>query len=381
MINSSILFLNGADYTLGWGRSVNLAKAFAAKGCDVFYSEYPKPLYKKRDRLLDGKRFPVLCPSGLPAVRYPFLRGLNKWYLLSQLTRAIDSKRLHPDIMWVCTVTDPQIVEYLQRRYAPRFTVYDCADDRMAHAAHTVSTGYIKKMETMEAELLTKVDVVFVVSSKLSERISSMHRNVFLVPNGVDLGLFNINSVSVMPPDIRCLGRPIIGFVGTLGHWIDMELVIWLAQTRPKWSFVFVGPYEANSIDRLNFPDNIYLLGKKPYTDIPSYLANFDQCIVPFKDCRVAEASDSLKILQYLAMGRPITSTMYNGVKDYNGLVKIAKTRHDFLAAIEFYLSEDSAEIVAKRVHVAKEHSWYEKASTILDIMSTCEPRASMKSL
>ena len=373
MMDRSILFIDGADCHLGWGRSVNLAKAFAKNGCNVFYSEYSKPLYKNRIKLIDSDDFPILRTTTLP-LRYNVTRSIGVKIIIRQIIRALEKAEFNPEVLIVCHVTDIRIIRALKQRFKPDLIIYDCADDRAAHCSPHLDqrlADLAKRLEKNETKLIGEIDMVLTVSSKLNKRVSPINKQVYTVPNGVDLSLFNMDSVKTIPLDLSSIDRPIIGLVGNLAHWVDFDLILWLARIRPEWSFVLVG---GNLIDDAlirSFPDNIHYLGKKPYAEIPGYVANFDVCIVPFKDCDVAEGSDSLKVLQYMAMGKPVVSTAYRGAKSYGGLISVAETKDDFLSSVEWHLSNDSPSVCEERIEVVKEHSWQNRIERISEILDT----------
>ena len=51
------------------------------------------------------------------------------------------------------------------------------------------------------------------------------------------------------------------------------------------------------------------MVGTKPYETLPSYLANIDVCLIPFKINQITLASNPIKMYEYLAAGKPVVST------------------------------------------------------------------------
>lgn len=367
-MGNSILFLEGSDHSLGWGRSFSMAKAFVAAGCSVLYSEYPRPvLYKDRGFFKDSDELNILKPVGLPAMRYPFLSVVHRRMLLKQIADAVDKIQFTVDVLWICTVANVGLIKDLIKKYRPRLVVYDCADDRAAHSAPFISEQYVKRVIAAEKKIFKEADIAFAVSEKLTGRLSTYVKTYFM-PNGVDLSLFHSNNTIKKPTDIASINGKKIGFVGNLGYWIDTDLIKWLSEKKPDWSFVFIGSSDVD-VDALSFADNVRFLGVKPYSEVPSYMAALDVCIVPFKDCPIAQGSDSLKVLQYLAMGKPVVATSYKGVRDYEGIVSVAKTKLDFLKAIEGYIDCNSSDLINKRIDVAREHSWGKRIDQVLAIL------------
>ena len=90
--------------------------------------------------------------------------------------------------------------------------------------------------------------------------------------------------MSTLPyPPIRLgLARPVIGFFGLIEHWIDLELIDYLAEQRPDWNFLLIGRV-AVPPDQVPSRANIHWIGKRPYESLPAYGKQFDAAIIPFR--------------------------------------------------------------------------------------------------
>src|SRR6185437_16067689 len=115
--------------------------------------------------------------------------------------------------------------------------VYDCMD-RYA-AFHRGRTR--RRIEADEARLVARADLVFASSRGLVERLDIWHQTA-LVPNGVDYATFSQARRGRPPRWLDGLRGPVIGFHGTLGDWVDFDLLRRLAQRHRDWSWVFIGP-------------------------------------------------------------------------------------------------------------------------------------------
>ena len=65
-----------------------------------------------------------------------------------------------------------------------------------------------------------------------------------------------------------------------------------------------------------------------------------------------------LKMLEYMASGRPIVSVEINEAKQYSDAVSIAGNKEEFCKAIEWELHNDTPERRARRIEIAARHSW-----------------------
>ena len=80
------------------------------------------------------------------------------------------------------------------------------------------------------------------------------------------------------------------------------------------------------------------------YAELPSYLAGWDVALMPFALNESTRFISPTKTPEYLAAGRPVVSTpITDVVRSYGdtGLVQIARTPEEFVAACERALSVD----------------------------------------
>jgi glycosyltransferase involved in cell wall biosynthesis len=92
---------------------------------------------------------------------------------------------------------------------------------------------------------------------------------------------------------------------------------------------------------------NLHYLGPKTYAELPAYIAGWDVAILPFARNEATRYISPTKTPEYLAAGRPVVSTsIADVVRPYGeeGLVRIADTPADFIAAVGDALSERHAD-------------------------------------
>lgn len=76
---------------------------------------------------------------------------------------------------------------------------------------------------------------------------------------------------------------PIIGYVGFLtSQRLDISLLKAIAQKRPNWNIVLVGPEDEDFKNSdIHHQSNVYFLGSKNPKDLPAYINSFDVCLNP----------------------------------------------------------------------------------------------------
>jgi glycosyltransferase involved in cell wall biosynthesis len=234
-----------------------------------------------------------------------------------------------------------------------------------------------QRIASLEQEVMGKVDIVLTVSDKLSKEKSQFHKSVHTICHGVDYPLFEhvAASKAVRPVDMPS-GRPVIGYSGVIRYMLDLDLIRFLAEQKPDWDFVLVGPVSESrsefyaKIENLKRRSNVHFLGPKRPEELPSYINSFDACLLPYVKGEVSTYyAAPLKFYEYLAAGKCVVSTV--GPKEYDRDVVINCTSPpEVLAAITDVLSKDSAELVRKRKEIAKRNSWSERVREIDAILA-----------
>ena len=119
---------------------------------------------------------------------------------------------------------------------------YDCMDQY--DAFHKINGRRSKIIIQKEKELLSQIQVAFATSENLLRHISTQNKNVYLVQNGVsDLFIdYSSRSHSTTPSDFPNGNGPVIGYIGAISNWFDINAIRILAESHPNWRFVIIGP-------------------------------------------------------------------------------------------------------------------------------------------
>lgn len=181
-----------------------------------------------------------------------------------------------------------------------------------------------------------------------------------------------------MPTDLQSVPHPIIGYVGSMFHrHHDLDLLLSIAERQPGWSLVFIGPTDNSGndpetqckVDLLRARPNVCFLGAKPYRELPGYLCHFDVCISVYKEIKLNDSASSLKLLVYLAAGKPVVTTNTGGASRFRDAVHTASDPESFVAKIEQCLAEHSQEMANAQRRIAAENAWEKKGDEIWAII------------
>ena len=275
-----------------------------------------------------------------------FNRALAQWSIQREVRRLGFTRRLS----WF-VVPHPGA---LARRLGETLTVYYCIDDYAAHPGMDPVA-----IQALDDDLTQTADVVFVAPAGLLEAKRAMNPNVHYSPHGVDFDLFaQANSgATELPAPARGLKRPVIGYFGTIGEWMNIDLVLYLARSRPDWTFLFIGLVSTNASALQECP-NIVLAGSQPYETLPAWAKAFDVAINPHRLNRQVKNANSLKLREYLATGKPVVSVTTPETIRFSGVIRLADTPEDFLAAIEEALEEEDPGLARNRMEAVRPLSW-----------------------
>lgn len=227
-----------------------------------------------------------------------------------------------------------------------------------------------KTIRTFDRRLKAEADVTFYVSRGLYEQEHSECRNPCLLDHGVDYDVFaGAGNVRWVPHEMRSVRRPILGLFGGIDdHTSDLPLVTEAARQAGDLTFVFVGSASAD-VSALRALPNVRLLGQRPYEQMPHYGKCFDVAIMPWRQNQWVEACNPVKLKGYLALGKPVVSTPFPGLAQYDGFVYRATDSAGLVAAIRQALAEDNEERRAARRERVKARTWDAKAEeALLDI-------------
>jgi glycosyltransferase involved in cell wall biosynthesis len=215
--------------------------------------------------------------------------------------------------------------------------------------------------------LATGCDASVATSEALAEDLRQFGAEPVLLPHGVDLDRFA--SEQPVPADLLALERPLIGFVGLIDTHLDLEAILAIAEALDRGSVAIVG---GTNIDtrHLRHP-RIMLLGSRAYSEIPAYLQAFDVCILPFRQDRLNEAVNPIKLREYLAAGRPTVSTPLPAVLPYASGVELARGAAEFPAAVLDALRPgvDSTSARERRRQLVAGESWDAVAARVQTVL------------
>lgn len=170
-----------------------------------------------------------------------------------------------------------------------------------------------------------KADKIITITNYLKNDLVNKGINpekIFIIPNGVDLGLFNPdvcekNEIAKLRNSFN--SEKLVVFAGSLQ---DLNIIIKSAKhvikTIPNTKFVILGDHRDSNrskssweykVKQNNLSNHFEFLGRKPRNEIPKYLLCADICIDSFPDEPYYAAAHPIKLLEYGACEKAVVAT------------------------------------------------------------------------
>jgi len=389
-----IVYISSIEWTFLWQVHQEVALRLARAGNRVLYIEnmgVRSPGLKDASRILSrlkhwagsfttrgvrevAPNLYVCSPLVMPPFGSSIRRRINRHFLLPAIGRTARQLGMRDVLVWTYLPTDSAVELVKLVRNSRGASIYHCLADFPALSATP------HELMKSEKDLAQLSDQVFTNCTRLSERLSQWNGEVSIFPPGVDLAAFPdepleqpVRSDDSVPFDSSKHGAqsgPVIGYVGGLHRHVDFDLLAEMADARPNWSWVFVGPFQT-SVDKLRGKDNVLLLGPKPHDELVFYVRSFDVCLVPYVKSVYTETVVPAKLNEYLAVGKCVVATDLPTIREFNDrhnvLIATENRAGKFLQAIEEALRQPrDAETIKRRREVAALCDW----NTQLEAMS-----------
>ncbi|MCA1637683.1 MAG: glycosyltransferase family 1 protein [Acidobacteria bacterium] len=279
------------------------------------------------------------------------------------LDRLVRAEQIKDFVLWFNTPTAFGFASHLK----PRAIVYDCMDELSAFKFAP------PELLSNEKRLLEKAALVFTGGQSLYEAKKNRHERVYAFPSSIDTAHFRqARNIKKDPADQKSIASPKLGYCGVIDERIDISLLAEMADLRPEWQFVMIGPVVKIKEEDLPRRANIHYLGGKDYKELPKYMAGWNIALMPFAINESTKFISPTKTPEYLAAGKPVVSTpIRDVVRPYGemNLVHIASTAQEFVTACEKALRENSEEKTKQADEFLAQTSWDKTFSEMANLI------------
>jgi glycosyltransferase involved in cell wall biosynthesis len=330
-----------------------------------------RPIYKIWRKLKSLARLLKQPDPGLPnlyvysPIPWPFYgseatRQFGASFVRAQVLMAARIANIHNPAIFTTTPLALPVIAKMKRQCL----IYNRSDKHSLFKE--ANTAVIKDLEE---DLLASADATLYANKVLlaEEQMLTNGRAIHL-DHGVDSKLFDYSAVLEAPADLARIPKPIIGFFGNLRSYVvDFSLIAQIAQDIPEAQIVLIGDVQ-DSVAELKGLKNIHLLGKKLYSEIPSYGAFFDVAMVPYQNNEWVRYSNPIKLKEYLALGLMIVSSDYPAAHNYGDRIRIAANGDEMVNDIRQCLANPIGPQDRQRLRASVvDQTWDERTQRLAD--------------
>jgi glycosyltransferase involved in cell wall biosynthesis len=306
----------------------------------------------------------VVSPASLPFFGAA-ARSVNRRLLSTQIGALARSRGLTKPILWIAIPTAAEMIGALDEAAV----VYQVSDKYDANTMdHATDPALIRRLHE---HAIDAADLVFYSGRKLFNEAMRGCDHSYLLEQGVDYDHWRrvAEGTLAVAPEVANIPRPRIGYFGAIEPWlVDQELIKRAARERPEWHWIFIGN-KSRGLEIEHLP-NTHFLPPVPYADLPSYAAGFDVCVLPWEtEQSFTSYGSAIKVREYLATGKPVVIAPLPEYESMSDVLRIARTRDEFLRLVDEALREDDPSARVKRQAAVASGTWDARAEYVSELI------------
>ncbi len=294
--------------------------------------------------------------------RYDALSKINHSIIAKKINRFLKAEQWGTfDYINSYNYHFPKLDEFLKGTLNKR--VYHCVDPMVK--AYTLKHGVRN-----EKIAIMRSDFVVNTAPSLQEKWQQMKPS-YLIPNAVDYNHF-VRPLQVVDR-VRTKGNKLIGYFGNIERRIDYDLLADTFKQNPNWQLILAGPVDQNYVtEEVKALKNVHFIGPYTYEELPHLIHSVDATLIPFQCDEVSKGIYPLKLYEYLSIGKPVVSTLFNPdiLQPLINEVYLSSETESLSSAIQKALNEKNNEIVQRRKRIASQNTWEERANLFLQLLT-----------
>lgn len=301
----------------------------------------------------------VVSPAVVPFFGSRAAVATNRKLLTAQISSLAIRRGLTRPILWIAIPTAIEVAGRLDES----LIIYHVSDKYDANTMdHATDPALIR---ALHERALDAADLIFYSSRKLLAEAERGREKSHLLEQAVDFERWSrINEVPVAEA-VQQIPRPRIGYFGAIEPWlVDQELIRQASHERPDWNWIFIGN-KSRGLEIENLP-NVHFLPPVPYDDLAGYAAGFDVCVLPWNtEVPFTSYGSAIKVREYLATGKPVVISPLPEYESMSEVLRIARTREQFLELVDEALREEGSEKARARQDAVRNGTWDARAEWV----------------
>lgn len=209
-----------------------------------------------------------------------------------------------------------------------------------------------------ERYLYTNVQGIVTISQKITQDFERFNKPMLTIGHAISSEEFEAEPVALPYTDFGL-------YIGTIDARLDVALVLRMVKENPTVPFVFIGRFDMHGntpMEDLLFNGshaNVHYLGVKPFKELKAYIAASRFCLAPMDISRRGNDISHHKIFQYLALGKPVFSTVFSEYAPAAHLLYMRNDPDELLHLLGVFLAKgEAAELSDARIAYARERTY-----------------------
>lgn len=305
----------------------------------------------------------VVSPAVVPFFGTRALAAANRWMLTTQIESLAKRRGLRRPILWIAIPTAVEVIGRLDES----LVIYHVSDKYDANTMdHATDPEFIRQLHE---RAIAAADLIFYSSRKLLDDAVRGREKSQLLEQAVDFDHWSQIDQAPVADVVGQIPRPRIGYFGAIEPWlIDQELIKQAARERPDWHWIFIGN-KSRGLEIEDLP-MVHFLPPVAYQDLPGYAAGFDVCVLPWNtEVPFTSYGSAIKVREYLASGKPVVISPLPEYESMSGVLRIARSRNQFLEMVEDALQEKGLEKARARQDAVRQGTWDARAEWVSDLI------------
>ena len=307
----------------------------------------------------------VVSPVVIPFFGSRAAAATNRGLLTAQISMLAKSRGMSRPILWIAIPTAIEVAGRLDEQ----LVIYHVSDKYDANTMdHATDPAFIRKLHERS---IAAADLIFYSSRKLFAEIEQGREKSYLLEQAVDFDHWSVvASGQVLVADaIERIPHPRIGYFGAIEPWlIDQELIKQASRERPDWNWIFIGN-KSRGLEIEELP-NVHFLPPVSYQELQHYAAGFDVCVLPWNtDVPFTSYGSAIKVREYLASGKPVVISPLPEYESMSDVLRIGRTREQFLNLVADALQENDAQQVKARQDAVRDGTWDARAEWVSELI------------
>lgn len=303
----------------------------------------------------------VVSPAVVPLFGSRVAAATNRKLLTAQISRLAKRRGLAKPILWIAIPTAVEVIGQLDES----LVIYHVSDKYDANTMdHATDPAHIRKLHE---RAIDAADLIFYSSRKLFNEAEHAPEKSYLLEQAVDFDHWaQISNGTLQVADaVERIPGPRIGYFGAIEPWlVDQELIKRASRERADWNWIFIGN-KSRGLEIEELP-NVHFLPPVSYDELPKYAAGFDVCVLPWNiEVPFTSYGSAIKVREYLASGKPVVIAPLPEYESMNDVLRIARTRDQFLDLIDEALHEKGDAQAKLRQDSVKDGTWDARAEWV----------------